>query len=291
MRLAFLGTPDAAVASLRALVDAGHDVAVVITRPDRRRGRGGALSPSPVKAAALELGLRVGHRLSDLDGLGIERGVVVAYGAMIPGAVLERIPMLNVHFSVLPRWRGAAPVERAILAGDETTGVSVMSLEVALDTGPVHLQRRTEVGDKPASELTGELSRLGALCLIEVLASPELLAHPTPQRGEATYAEKLTKETFHLVPTMSQVLLVRTVRLGRAFAFVNERRLRVLRARAVPAGGESPGSLRVVDGTLWLVGDDGAIAVDEVQPEGATPMTAAAWWAGARMDVASARWT
>jgi methionyl-tRNA formyltransferase len=291
MRLAFLGTPDAAVASLRALVDAGHDVAVVITRPDRRRGRGGALSPSPVKAAALELGLRVGHRLSDLDDLDIERGVVVAYGAMIPGAVLERLPMLNVHFSVLPRWRGAAPVERAILAGDETTGVSVMSLEVALDTGPVHLERRTEVGDKTAGELTAELSRLGALCLIEVLASPELLAHPKPQRGEPTYAEKLTTETFHLVPTMSPELLMRTVRLERAFAFVNERRLRVLRAHAVPAGHQSPGSLCVVDGALWLVGDGGAIAVDEVQPEGARPMTAAAWLAGARLDVASARWT
>jgi methionyl-tRNA formyltransferase len=123
MRLAFLGTPEPAVPTLRALVDADHDVAIVITRPDRRRGRGKELSPSPVKAAAQELGLRVGHQLSELEGLSVERGVVVAYGALIPSSVLDVVPMLNVHFSLLPRWRGAAPVERAILAGDESTGV------------------------------------------------------------------------------------------------------------------------------------------------------------------------
>jgi methionyl-tRNA formyltransferase len=118
MRLAFLGTPEPAIPSLRALVEAGHEVVIVITRPDRRRGRGSALSSSPVKGAALELGLRVSHQMSDLNGLNVERGVVVAYGALIRGSVLEKIPMLNVHFSLLPRWRGAAPVERAILAGD-----------------------------------------------------------------------------------------------------------------------------------------------------------------------------
>jgi methionyl-tRNA formyltransferase len=188
MRLAFLGTPDAAVPVLRALVDAGHDVAIVITRPDRRRGRGGELSPSPVKAAALSLGLEVGHRLDDLDGLEVQRGIVVAYGAMIPAAVLEKTPMLNVHFSLLPRWRGAAPVERAILAGDAETGVGIMSLEETLDTGPLHAERRTDVDDKTAAQLTAELASLGAEALIEVLASRELLENPTPQTGEATYA-------------------------------------------------------------------------------------------------------
>ena len=144
MRLAFLGTPEAAVPSLRALVMAGHDVEIVISRPDRRRGRGSELSASPVKGAANEMGLRVSDRIGDLDAFDLERGVVVAYGALIRGSVLERLPMLNVHFSLLPRWRGAAPVERAILAGDGVTGVSVMSLEVALDTGPVHVERRED---------------------------------------------------------------------------------------------------------------------------------------------------
>ncbi|MDE3064659.1 MAG: methionyl-tRNA formyltransferase, partial [Acidobacteriota bacterium] len=126
MRLAFLGTPAAAVPTLRALVEAGHDVEVVVTRPDRRRGRGGEVSHSPVQLAAEELGLRVAHSLDGLDALEVERGVVVAYGSLIPAEVLARVPMLNVHFSLLPRWRGAAPVARAILAGDDETGVSVM---------------------------------------------------------------------------------------------------------------------------------------------------------------------
>src|ERR1700690_3413613 len=176
MRLAFLGTPEAAVPSLRALVDHGHDVALVVTRPDRKRGRGSQLSASPVKACADELGLTISHRLGDLDDVEVERGVVVAYGRLIPSEVLERVPMLNVHFSLLPRWRGAAPVERAILAGDAETGVSVMTLEVELATGPVHVERRVAVDDKSLTELLGELSLVGAEALVEVLGSPSLLA-------------------------------------------------------------------------------------------------------------------
>src|ERR1700691_634095 len=221
MRLAFLGTPEAAVPSLRALVDAGHEVEIVITRPDRKRGRGGALSPSPIKACAQRLGLRVGHRLSDLDELDVERGVVVAYGRLIPAELLARVPMLNVHFSLLPRWRGAAPVERAILAGDAETGVSIMTLDVDLDTGPVHLECRVTIGDKTLATLLDELSELGARALSEVLASPELLTHPRAQEGEVTYAEKLSKDEFHLVPAMSAEQLLRIVRLGPAFTFVN----------------------------------------------------------------------
>jgi len=123
------------VPSLRALIDAGHDVALVITRPIAS-AVAAADSHEPVKECAQELGLRVGHRLGDLDGVKVERGVVVAYGRLVPSELLERIPMLNVHFSLLPKWRGAAPVERAMLAGDEETGVSIMTLEPELDTGP-----------------------------------------------------------------------------------------------------------------------------------------------------------
>jgi hypothetical protein len=181
VRLAFLGTPEASVPSLRALIDAGHDVALVITRPDRKRGRGGRLSPSPVKECAQELGLRVGHRLGDLDGVKVERGVVVAYGRLVPSELLERIPMLNVHFSLLPKWRGAAPVERAMLAGDEETGVSIMTLEPELDTGPVHLEKRVAIDDKTLATLLDELATLGAQALTEVLGSPQLLANPHAQ--------------------------------------------------------------------------------------------------------------
>ena len=291
MRLVFFGTPDAAVPSLRALADAGHTVELVVTRPDRRRGRGGELSASAVKLAAEEMGLPVAHRVSDVGAYDVERGVVVAYGALIPATLLERVPMLNVHFSLLPRWRGAAPVERAILAGDEETGVDVMSLEAELDTGPIHLERRVSVGEKTARQLTSELAELGSRALVEVLDSPLLLANPRRQEGEATYAAKLTKETFHLVPSMSPALLLRTVRLERAFTFVNGRRLVVMRAHAVDVGSEAPGSIRAVGGVVTLVGEGGGVALDEVRPEGARAMTAGAWWTGARLDEATARWT
>jgi methionyl-tRNA formyltransferase len=291
MRLVFLGTPDAAVPALRALVRAGHDVVIVITRPDRRRGRGPELTPSPVKRAALELGLPVGHHLSEIDGSTAERGVVVAYGALIPARLLEQVPMLNVHFSLLPRWRGAAPVERAILAGDIETGVTVMSLEAGLDTGPVHLERRVEVGQKSAAQLTDELADLGARALVEVLASPELLANPTTQSGEVTYAEKLTGETFHLQPSMTRAQFSRTVRLGRAFAMVEGRRLRVDGAHEIEVAGVAAGTLGALDGEVLLGCLDGAVVLDRVQPEGSTPMSASAWWAGARLDTTTARWS
>src|ERR1700722_4598905 len=117
-RLAFLGTPEMAVKPLRALAEAGHEIALCVTRPDRRRGRGGAGTPSPGKEAALSLGLPVSHAMDDVARAGVELAVVVAYGRIIPVSLLEQVPMVNLHFSLLPRWRGAAPVERALLAGD-----------------------------------------------------------------------------------------------------------------------------------------------------------------------------
>jgi methionyl-tRNA formyltransferase len=140
MRLVFLGTPEAAVPPLRALHDAGHEVALVVSAADKRRGRGSALTPSPVKAAALELGLPVTDRVDDVLSLtpAPDLGVVVAYGRIIKPHILQAVRMINLHFSLLPRWRGAAPVERAILAGDRTTGVCVMDVEEGLDTGGVH---------------------------------------------------------------------------------------------------------------------------------------------------------
>ena len=136
-RLAFLGTPDLAVPPLCALEAAGFEVALVVSQPDRRRGRGSGLSPSPVKVAALELGIPVTDRVDDVLAAGVDLGVVVAFGRLIRPHVLEAVPMVNVHFSLLPRWRGAAPVERAILAGDDRTGVDLMVVEEALDTGGI----------------------------------------------------------------------------------------------------------------------------------------------------------
>ncbi len=283
MRLAFLGTPDAAVPALEALVRAGHDVELVVTRPDRRRGRGPGLSPSPVKRAALELGLRVTHRLGDLEEVDVERGVVVAYGLLIPAGTLARVPMLNVHFSLLPRWRGAAPVERAILAGDEETGVSIMTLEATLDTGPIHLERRVAVDDLTAAALTARLARLGAEALVEVLATPALLAHPRPQVGEATYAEKITASTLRLRPAMDVAQARRVVRLGGAHLLAGERRLTVVAASPAPGvPSPAPGALGLAGGALLAGLADGALRLDEVRPESGRTMTGAAWWSGRR---------
>jgi len=282
MRLAFLGTPEAAVPSLRALVEAGHDVAMVISQPDRRRGRGALVTASPVKAAAEELGLIVAADLAALDDVDVERAVVVAYGQLIPGTLLERIPMLNVHFSLLPRWRGAAPVERAILAGDEVTGVGIISLETTLDTGPLHGERRTSTRGKTASALTAELAEMGAALLVDVLDDPQALASPRPQVGPSTYAAKLTPADFRLNATMSPLEATRVVALERAFLTVQGRRLKVHSV--------DPSDAQLAAGTLRARGSEvvvgltgGALALGWVQPEGSRAMSAAAWWAGARL--------
>src|SRR5580704_18592186 len=147
-RLAYLGTPQLAVPPLRALVDAGHDVVLCVTRPDRRRGRGGQTTPSPVKAAADERGIAVSHDMDDLAAARVELAVVVAFGRIIPARLLHELTMVNLHFSLLPRWRGAAPVERAILAGDEETGVCLMKVEEGLDSGPVYSRRTVPIDDE-----------------------------------------------------------------------------------------------------------------------------------------------
>ena len=144
---------------LEALLAAGHDVRLVVTQPDRKRGRGGALVPSPVKVAAQRHGLAVTDRVDDVLDAGVELGVVVAFGKLVKAHVLDAVPMVNLHFSLLPRWRGAAPVERAILAGDEETGVCLMALDPGLDTGPVHDCVRTAIG--PVGDRRGAAGAVG----------------------------------------------------------------------------------------------------------------------------------
>src|ERR1019366_691274 len=170
-RLVYLGTPEAAVTPLRALVGAGHEVALVVTRPDKRRGRGSEFAPSPVKAAAVELGLPVSVALEDVLDVGAELGVVVAYGRIIPSAVLDRLAMVNVHFSLLPRWRGAAPVERAILEGDARTGVCLMAVERGLDTGPIYALDDTSIDEhESVEELRARLVDIGCRLLVDNLS-------------------------------------------------------------------------------------------------------------------------
>ncbi|MEM9132074.1 MAG: methionyl-tRNA formyltransferase [Actinomycetota bacterium] len=281
-RLVYLGTPDMAVPPLRALVAAGFDVGLVITRIDKRRGRGSATSPSPVKAAALELGLPVSHDLADATEIGADLGVVVAYGRIIPVDVLAKLAMVNIHFSLLPRWRGAAPVERALLAGDETTGVCLMEVAEGLDTGAVFARRELTIGDDDLGTLRHRLVEAGTDLLVEELTAG--LQPPVPQEGEPTHAAKIGSDEFELDPSRSADELQRLTRLGRAWTTFRGKRLKVL--EAVVARGEAaaavdtaePGSL---DGPLLTTGD-GVLELVVVQPEGKRAMAAGDWVNGAQ---------
>jgi methionyl-tRNA formyltransferase len=279
----FLGTPEAAVATLRGLVADGHRVVLVVTRPDRRRGRGGATSPSPVKVAALELGLPVTHRLADVLAHRADVGVVVAYGRLVTPEVLAHLPMINVHFSLLPRWRGAAPVERAVLAGDTVTGVCVMGLEAELDTGPLYACEETAVRpDESVDELRARLGDLGTSLVLRVLGPHGELPRPVAQQGDPTYAEKIRAEELEIDWERPADELARLVRLGRAWTTFRGRRLRIVRARPTPGGaarvGEPAGTL-VAGG---VVTGQGLLEPTEVVPEGGRPMPFAAWRNGAR---------
>jgi methionyl-tRNA formyltransferase len=298
-RLAFLGTPDMAVPPLRALAGAGHDIALCITRPDRKRGRGGALTPSPVKQAALELGLPVSHSMEDVAAAGVELAVVVAYGRIIPADLLERVPMVNLHFSLLPRWRGAAPVERAILAGDVETGVCLMKVEAGLDTGPVYARRVVAIGpDVDLTALRHELVAVGSDLLVDELAGGlAALPTPEPQHGEPTIAAKLSAEDLHLRWPDEALQLHRVVRLGKAWTTFRGKRLGVLKAVPVglgvepgvePVGGADagpPGTLVVTPGGISVVTGAGMLQLEEVQPESRSPMSAVEWARGARLSV------
>jgi len=269
-RLAFLGTPELAVRPLRALVGAGFDVGLVVSQPDRRRGRGSSLSPSPVKAAALEMGLPVSDRVDDVVDAGVDLGVVVAFGRLIKPHVLERVPMVNLHFSLLPRWRGAAPVERALLAGDAVTGVDLMAVEEGLDTGGIYGRRQVEIGpDETLGELRARLVEEGTALLVEALEGG--LGEAVPQVGEATYAAKIEPGELRIDWSRGAADVHRLVRLGGAWTTHDGRRLKVWRT-AVPPTGAGP----------VVQAGDGPVELLEVQPEGKARMPASAWANGAR---------
>jgi methionyl-tRNA formyltransferase len=278
VKLAFLGTPEVAAGTLRELVKAGHDVRVVVTRADTRRGRGPASSPSPVRAAAVELGLPVVHNPAEIVGFGPELGVVVAYGRIIKPDLLAEVPMVNVHFSLLPRWRGAAPVERAILAGDPETGVCLMELEEGLDTGPIYASAATPIReDETADDLRRRLGAIGNRLLLRALS--EGLGTPVPQVGEPTYAAKVEPAELHLDFSLPAEVLKRSVRIGRAWTIFRGKRLLVKAANVLPEERAlSPGQIQ---GNKVGTGD-GALELLVVQPEGRPGMDASAWARGAR---------
>lgn len=282
--VAVLGTPAVAVMAAEALVEAGHRVVAAVTRPDARRGRGSEVSPSPLKAWALDRGVPVHHSPENLVSLGESEpvtGVVVAYGRLISATVLRVVPMVNIHFSLLPRWRGAAPVERAILAGDSETGVCIMRVEEGLDTGAVFARWTTPISaaDTTAS-LTERLGREGARLLVETLGSG--LGDGEPQTGDASYAAKIDASERLVDWSESAVLLERRVRALSPSTSLAGSRIKVLSATVSEDafdGVAQPGTLRR-DGSVWC--GSGAIRLELVQPAGRRAMPARDWLAGVR---------
>ena len=287
MRLAFMGTPAFAVPTLDALVAAGHEIVAVYTQPPRPAARGKALTRSPVHLRAEALGLPVrtpvNFRGEDdraaFAALGLEAAVVAAYGLILPEAALAAPARgcLNVHASLLPRWRGAAPIQRAILAGDAETGVTIMQMEKGLDTGPMLLRAATAIGAKTAGELTAELAGLGAALMVRTLAQLDTLrAAPQPAEG-ATYAPKVDKAEARLDLTRPAAEVERAVRAFNpapgAFVAIGGERLKILAAEVVEQSG-APGT--VLDTALTLACGSGALRPTLVQRAGKPAMPTAA---------------
>jgi len=297
LRVAFAGTPEFALPALAALRQ-HHEIVGVLTQPDRPSGRGRRLTPSPVKAAAIAAGLPLAQPLSLKDAAAgaqlaswrPEVLVVVAYGLLIPPAVLSlpRLGCLNIHASLLPRWRGAAPIERALLAGDEYTGVSIMQLDAGLDTGPVLLTRRIPISrTDTGGSLRAELSALGAEALIEALSGVSggtLIARPQPGEG-ATYAARIEKAEARIDFGRPALEIERQVRAFNPEPVAETRldgeQLRIFGARAVdefegelaPKNMDPGAIIAIQDGSMIVQCGRGRLAVSEVQRPGRRPVS------------------
>jgi methionyl-tRNA formyltransferase len=298
MRLAFLGTPEFAVPALDALVEAGHAIACVWTQPPRPGNRG-RVEPTPVgaRAAALGLPVRTPETLRNVEerkvfqGLALDAAVVAAYGLILPRAILDapRLGCYNIHASLLPRWRGAAPIQRAILAGDAETGVTIMRMAPGLDTGDMLLKAATAVDSKTTGDLTTELAAMGAGLMVEALSRLCDLVGEPQDDALATYAAKVDKAEARIdwrAPAPAIERLVRAMNPAPGAWFeLGSGRVKILSAKLLTghadAGGR-PGE--VLEGGAIACGT-GAIVPRIVQPAGRPAMPAEAWWRGARLGV------
>jgi len=295
VRLIFAGTPPFAAAALEALADAGHDIVCVLTQPDRPAGRGMKLTPSAVKAAAQARGLPVAQPASlkspeaqaELAALQPDLMVVAAYGLILPQAVLDipRRGCLNIHASLLPRWRGAAPIQRALLAGDVQTGITIMQMDAGLDTGAMLTKTVVPIRETDtAGSLHDALAAAGAQAIVAALSGLDGL---TPERQDAalaTYAAKLGKEEAQLDWTQPATTLARAVRaynpVPGAWTLLDGAPLKIWAAEAT-AGAGLPGTVLRADAEgLVVAAGDGALALREIQPAGSKRMPAAAFLAG-----------
>ncbi len=294
MKVIFAGTPEFAALALQAIVDAGHEVALVLTQPDRPGGRGMALQASPVKKLALEKGIEVFQPLSLRDeaaqavvsATDADVMVVAAYGLILPQRVLDmpRFGCLNIHASLLPRWRGAAPIQRALLAGDTETGVCIMQMEAGLDTGPVLLRGAFPIAPEDTSAtLHDRLAETGARLIVEALAGLPLPAETQASEG-VTYAHKIEKAEALIDWRKSAVVLDRHVRAFNPFpgaqAMLGGQVIKIWRAVAVQEKGEI-GQILSVDRSQLLVGcGEGALAISELQKAGGKRLSIQQFLAG-----------
>ena len=298
-RVIFFGTPEIAVGPLRALVAAGFSVDLVVTGVDKRRGRGSQTSPSPVKQAAIELQIPVTHDVADAialvtkndtstDGSSVTFiGVVVAYGHIISKDALQVLPMINIHYSLLPRWRGAAPVERALLAGDEQTGVCIMQVVEQLDAGDILSSATTQISQTDTTAtLRARLGEMATPLLIDVLSNGVTTA--TPQSGDVIVAAKITPVDLEIDWSKPAVVVDRQVRVGGAFTFFNDKRFKIhsLKVSAEIFISES-GNMVVVNDRVLVACGQGVVELVEVQPEGKPRISAEDWKKGARLDAQS----
>ncbi len=285
MRIAFMGTPDFAVPALNALIAAGHHVAAVYTQPPRPAGRGRSLTPSPVQKRAMDLRLPVRSPINFRDDsdraawaeLDLDIAVVAAYGLILPQFVLDapRHGCLNIHASLLPRWRGAAPIQRAILAGDAETGITIMQMECGLDTGPMLLSATTAIADKTAGELTAQLADMGARLIVRALATLSDLTPSVQPVDGVIYARKIDKSEARLdfgrpAPEVEAAIRAFNPAPG-AFIELAGKRLKILAAEVVEAEGVAG---VILDDQLTLACSSGAIRPVLVQPADKPPMRA-----------------
>jgi methionyl-tRNA formyltransferase len=300
LRLAFMGTADFAVPSLAALIAAGHEIAAVYSQPPRARGRGHQLLPAPVAALAVEhrIALRTPERLDeaaikDFAALELDGAIVAAYGLILPPTLLAapRLGCLNVHASLLPRWRGAAPIERAILAGDTETGVTIMKMAAGLDTGPILLVKTVPIGPRAtAVELHDQLSRLGGALLVEALdqlSRRQIVPRTQPETG-VTYAKKLRREEGAIDWRKSAAELDRLIRALNPRVptwFMHEgERIKLIEAFPV-TGRAAPGT--VLDDRPTIACGDGALLLLRLQREGRAALSAAEFLRGHPMPPAT----
>jgi len=278
-KVVYLGTPEVAVAPLREMHEAGIEVTLVITGEDKRRGRGRAKSPTPVKEEAQRLGIPVSHKLQDIHSAAADIGVVVAYGKLIPQEILSHLPMVNIHFSLLPQWRGAAPLERAILSGDKRTGVCIMQVEKELDTGGIFRMQEVLISEEESLQsLREKLSRQGNILLMDCLVNG--FGTPRPQEGEPSYAQKIRIDDVRVNWKEPAEQILRVIRLGNAWTTIKGNRLGIQEAKSATSSNLNAGEIK---GTMVGTGQ-GTIELISVKPSGRKEMNANSWANGLRLN-------